>query len=217
MGAFQYLSRLHLDLVEKARLYGYPESSICILEGDEKRLQSKYAEIFLNLNSCKHNRDSRTVLEYGQDLVSSWLFEDFLMEKLSEAGIKIEHSGTDKDREVLPNTRVSASSDYMVSCNDRTRLLELMSDYTGYWAKYGKMELRDSKFKKMQESGSLFLGVSAVDNKYILLDMGEKFESRFIPSYFLYGGKPAYSVKLPKQSMKTLDFQVLAHDIISKI
>ena len=75
MGAFQYLSRLHLDLVEKARLYGYPESSICILEGDEKRLQSKYAEIFLNLNSCKHNRESRTVLEYGQDLVSSWLFE----------------------------------------------------------------------------------------------------------------------------------------------
>ena len=51
----------------------------------------------------------------------------------------------------------------------------------------------------------------------ILLDMGGEFESIFIPSYSLYGGKSAYSVKLPEQSMKVLDFQVLASEIISKI
>lgn len=51
----------------------------------------------------------------------------------------------------------------------------------------------------------------------ILLDMGGEFESIFIPSYSLYGGKSAYSVKLPEQSMKVLDFQELASEIISKI
>ena len=47
--------------------------------------------------------------------------------------------------------------------------------------------------------------------------MGGDFDAKFIESYFLYGGKPAYSVKLPKQSMKDLDFHILASDIIDKI
>ena len=115
----------------------------------------------------------------------------------------------------MPTTKVSASSDCVVSYNGKQRLLELMSDYTGYWARYGKMELRDSKYTKMKNSESLFLGVSTVDNKYILLDMGGDFDVKFIPSYFLYGGKPAYSVKLAKSSMKDLNFKSLVEDIIS--
>lgn len=213
MGAYKNMLGLYPDLVEKARSYGYPESSICILSGDESRLKSEYPDTFNNLNSCKHNRDSRTAMEYGQDLVASWLFEDYLMESLQTAGMTIEGAGADKNREVLPTTRVSASSDCMVSFNGKQRLLELMSDYTGYWARYGKMELRDSKYTKMKKSNSLFLGVSTTDNKYILLDMGGEFEAKYIPSYFLYGGKPAYSVKLPRQSMRDLDFSSLVDDI----
>lgn len=211
------MSSLCHDLADKARAYGYPESSICILRGDETRLRLEYPDAFSNLNSCGHNRDARTAIEYGRDLVASWLFEDFLTENLAKAGIKIEAAGADKDREILLNTKVSASSDFIVTNDGKKRFLELMSDYTGYWARNGKMELRDSKFKRLRELNSLFLGVSAVDNKFILLDMGGEFESMFIPSYSLYGGKSAYSVKLPEQSMKALDFQVLASEIISKI
>lgn len=211
------MSSLHPDLVDKAKQYGYSESIICILIGDEAKLKAEFPETYKNLNSCKHNRDSRTAMKYGQDLVASWLFEDYLMESLQEAGIAIIGAGADKNREILPNTKVSASSDFVVSYEGKERLLELMCDYTGYWAKYGKMELRDAKFTKMTSSKSLFLGVSTVDNKYILLDMGGEFEAKFIESYFLYGGKPAYSVKLPKQSMKDLDFHILASDIIDKI
>lgn len=205
------------DLIERARTLGYPDSSVCILSGNEDLLKSNYPDAHRNLFSCNHNRDRRTPMEYGQDLVASWLFEDMLMDNLKKAGVSVVGAGADKNREVLSNAKVSASSDCLVSYNRKERLLELMSDYTGYWSRYHKMELRDSKFTKMQESKSLFLGVSTTDNKYILLDMGEQFEFKFIPSYFLYGGKPAYSVKLPKEAMKELDFAQLSSDIISRI
>ena len=90
MGAYKNMLGLYSDLLEKARSYGYPESSICILSGDESKLKSEFPDTFSNLNSCKHNRDSRTAIEYGQDLVASWLFEDYLMENLQIAGMSIE-------------------------------------------------------------------------------------------------------------------------------
>lgn len=213
MGAYQNMHGLYPDLIEKAKAYGYPESSICILEGDENRLQQDYPEAFKNLMSCNHHRDRRTPMEYGRDLVASWLFEDYLMENLQAQGITVSGAGADKNREVLPNAKVSSSSDCLVRYNGKERLLELMSDYTGYWAKNKKMELRDAKFTKMQSSRSLFLGVSTVDQKYILLDMSGEFDFTFIPSYFLYGGKPAYSIKLSPTLLKHLDFKQIAEDI----
>ena len=92
-----------------------------------------------------------------------------------------------------------------------------MSDYTGYWAKYKRMELRDAKFTKMQDSNSLFLGISTIDQKYLLLDMSEKFDYKYIPAYFLYGGKPAYSIKLSSDLLKDLDFSQIAEDIKNMI
>ncbi len=213
MGAYQYMLGLHPDLIEKAKSYGYPESSVCILEGDMTILERQFPEAYKNLLSCNHHRDRRTPLEYGQDLVASWLFEDYLMENLQAQGISVSGAGADKNREVLSNAKVSASSDCLVCYKGKQRLLELMSDYTGYWARYKKMELRDSKFTKMQESQSLFLGVSTVDHKYLLLDMSGDFDYSFIPSYFLYGGKPAYSIKLSPSLLKDLDFAQIASDI----
>lgn len=204
---------LHSDLIEKAKSYGYPESSVCILEGDMKKLECEFPVAYNNLMSCNHHRDRRTPIEYGQDLVASWLFEDYLMENLQAQGISVSGAGADKNREVLSNAKVSASSDCLVCYKGKQRLLELMSDYTGYWAKYKKMELRDSKFTKMQESQSLFLGISTVDHKYILMDMSGDFDVTFIPSYFLYGGKPAYSIKLSPNLLKDLDFAQIASDI----
>lgn len=213
MGAYKHMIGLYPDLVEKARAYNYPDSSVCVLNGDELELQTKYPNTYRNLLSCRHNRDSRTPFEYGQDLVASWLFEDFLVENLMNSSLDISGAGADKDREILPHTKVASSSDCIVSSNGKQRLLELMCDYTGYWTETGKMELRDAKFKRMQDSKSLFLGVSTTNNKYILLDMSGEFEAKFIPAYFLYGYKPAYSIKLPNSSMKDLDFAQLASDI----
>lgn len=213
MGAYKHMSELYPDLVEIARAFNYPASSVCILTGDEKELRKSYPGTYANLVSCSHHRDWRTPFGYGQDLVASWLFEDMLMRSLSDAGLTVSGAGADKNREVLDSSRVSASSDCLVSYNGKTRLLELMSDYTGYWTKYGKMDLRDDKFRKMQVSSSLFLGISTIDNKYILLDMGGEYEATYIEKYSPYGNKPVYSIKLPEDKMKNLDFTRLAVDI----
>lgn len=214
MGAYRHMSSLYPDLVGKARGYGYPESSVCILGGDEQEFQQNYPDTYNNLLSCRHNRDMRTPFEYGKDLVASWLFEDFLMERLSDAGLEVSGAGADRNREILPHTRVSSSSDCLVSSNGKQRLLELMSDYNGYWSRYGRIDLRDSKFLQMQNSKSLFLGISTKDNKYILLDMSGDFEFEFIPAHKPYGWKPAYSIRLSENSMRLLDFSRLADDMM---
>ena len=96
------------------------------------------------------------------------------------------YAGADKGRGSLLNTKVSASSDFIVSNEGKRRFLELMSDYTGYWARNGKMELRDSKFKRLQELNSLFLGVSAIDNKFIFCLIWAENSSRYSFRLILY-------------------------------
>lgn len=68
-----------------------------------------------------------------------------------------------------------------------------MNDYTGYWQKKGKMELRDDKYLKLAKAGSLLLGVSLTNYSYFLLDT-KKISAEYIPSHYPYGGKPAYSI-----------------------
>ncbi len=213
MGAYQNMLGLYPDLIQKAKAYCYPPSSISILEGDEIKLKREYPSVYNNLMSCNHNRDKRSPMEYGRDLVASWLFEDYLIEHLQCEGISVSRAGTDKNREVLPNTKVSASSDCLIIYNGRERFLEIMSDYTGYWTSRNKMELRDSKFSKMHESKSLFLGISAVDQKYLLLDMSKDFDIMLIPAYIPYGRKPAYTIKLSKDLLKDFNFRHIADDI----
>lgn len=217
MGAFDYMCWIYPDLVKKATEHNYPESSICILQGNLQRLKEEFPQTYSNLTSCRHHRDRRTPLEYGQDLVASWLFEDSLIQELKNRGLCISKAGADRNREILATAKVSASSDCIVSYLGKNRLLEIMNDYTGYWTRYRKIDLRDSKFSKLQESQSLFLGVSSVDNKYILLDMGKEVEYKYINNYFPYGGKPAYSIKLPENIMKGLDYTLLAKEIMELI
>ena len=145
MGAYNGMSQLLGDLVPIAESLNYPESSISVLRGDMQELQEKHPQTYNNLMSCRHNRDTRTPLEYGQDLVASWLFEDYLMKKLSEVGLAIAGAGADKNREILPNVKVSASSDCEVSYQGKTRGLEVMNDYTGWWKKTHHIDLRDQK------------------------------------------------------------------------
>ena len=106
--------------------------------------------------SYRHNRDNRTPIEYGQDLVASWIYEDSLMAELKKCGLEIECASADKNREILTTAKVSAASDFRVGAGGSYRKLEIMNEYKGYWSKYRRIDLRDDKFNKPNNEDTIF-------------------------------------------------------------
>ncbi len=203
MGAYQQISRMYRDgLLAKATELGYSQANLCILQGDLKSLENNFPECFRNLRSCLHNKDSRSLLEYARDLVASWIFEDTIVQKLIAAGLSASLAGTDQNREILATTKVSACSDCTIAFGGRSRHLEIMSDYTGWWESTGHMELRDAKYAELSREKALFLGICTVSQKYILLDFAGQINARYIPSHRPYGGKPAYSIDINRAALK---------------
>lgn len=214
MGAFTQLSACFRGgLIPTAERLGYSESNLLILEGDEHELRQKYPNVYSALLSCVHNKDSRTYLEYAQDLVASWVFEDYIMDKLSTAGLEIEKAGADKNRTILAHANVSADSDYSVQWEGKSVLLELMSDYTGYWARTGCIDLRDSKYLKLERNRSLFLGISTQDRKFIFLDFNYDIPARYISSHRPYGGKPAFQIRMNNEMLVPFNIEKLVEII----
>ena len=214
MGAFNHLYSYYPEgLVPKAKALNYSESNILILAGDEQRLKTEYPDVYANLLSCGHNKDGRSYMEYAQDIVASWVFEDDVMAQLTAGGLIIEGAGADKERVILSHRNVSASSDCLVSWKGKRVLLELMSDYTGYWTRNGRMDLRDDKYGKLKRSASLFLGISTLDKKFIFLDFSTDVDATFIPSHRPYGYKPAYQIKFDRTSLLPFNVEQLVEII----
>lgn len=203
MGAFKGSQNFFNDpLIDVARRLGYAQDNLLILEGDLQSLQNLFPETYRNIMSCRYHRDGRTPLEYAQDLVASWLVEDSFHEVLNSNGLSAELDGADRNRRILANVRTSTSSDFIISYNDYSRKLELMNDYTGYWARTGSLDLRDSKYQSLSTEQSLFLAVSTNTREFALFDFSEAIYARFIPSHFPYGGKPAYQINITNEMMQ---------------
>lgn len=202
MGAFTgSQSFFKYPLVEVARRLDYYQDNLLILQGDINALSNLFPETYRNIMSCQHHRDNRTPLEYAQDLVASWLVEDSFLKVLNSNGLHAELDGADQNRRILANAKTSTSSDFIVSYNGNSRKLELMNDYTGYWARTGLLDLRDSKYQKLSAEQSLFLAVSTTTKEFSLFDFGETVSARFIPSHRPYGGKSAYEINIAKKIM----------------
>lgn len=207
-------------LVAIAKYFGYSAANIAILEADiedDGSLRAQYPVTYANLLTCRHHRDNRTPLAYGQDLVASWVFEDYFHHYLNNSGIHVTLNGKDKNREILKDSNVNADSDYVLSLNGHEAYLELVNDYGGYWARYHKCDLRDFKWDHLCRlaSGncpSLLLGLDFAGNKYFLKNTKDPQDVIYIPSHRPYGGKPAYSIAL-KNGLRNFTFD----DLIASI
>ena len=200
-------------IIAKAEELGYSAANICILRGDLLALETTYPDVYANLISCRHNRDARTPIEYGRDLIASWIFEDTLVQKLAEGGLTCALAGADRNREVLATAKVSASSDCLISEDGKSRYLEIMSDYTGWWERNEHIDLRDSKYHKLQAEDALFLGVCTTSNKFILLDFSTDLGATYIPAHIPYGRKPAYSIPIRNDTLKPFSIPTLICDL----
>ncbi len=205
MGAFNGVSQFFgRPLDQVACELGYEEDNILILRADQKGLMENYPITYKNMISCMHHADRRTPLEYAQDLVASWLIEDYFLINLSSDHYSILLDGADKNRKILSSARTSASSDFLISKPGFQIRLELMNDYTGYWMKNQVLHLRDAKYTQLQRTGSLFVAVAVPSSSFAIYDFRKDIPARYIPSHALYGGKPAYEIQIPHSMLRPI-------------
>lgn len=202
MSKFESLSDFFgQNIIEYAIEYGYSLPNILILEGNAKRLEEEYPDTYNVLLSCNALKDNRTAMSYGQDLVSSWLFEDYIYDQLKTRGMDIVLSGSDKDRVILPPKKVTASSDYMVyKGEDRRYAVELVTDYTGFWIRNRKMHIRADIYAYLLDNNGFILGVSMKDNErsFGIIEVSPHLPILKLDRHALYGGKPAVEIALPE-------------------
>lgn len=202
---------MKLDVLAKKLKYSY--DNILILQGNEDELKSKFPETYQNLLSCLHNMDNRKPIEYARDLVASWLFEDFMVEKFKQLGYSLILSGKDKNRKILPNIRVGSNSDTIFCYNDQNVNLEIITDFGKFWEKHKVLDLRDDKYNKMLSEKAILLAVSIIDKKFALIPISKSLKIERIPLHKPYGYKPATRIYLENISFYNFDVT----DIISKL
>lgn len=198
MGAFSGLTEFFgCNLAQLAAQLHYSEDNILVLQGDAAHLQKEYPEIYHNILSCKHNRDKRTPIHYAQDVVASWLFEDYLAAKFCQLGRNLTLTGGDRGRKLLPQAKVSSSSDCKYHHNGNILKVEIMNGYTSYWKNQGCLDLRDSKYDQLCADKGVLLCVDTSDRTFAIIDFTEAPPpAEYIPHHWPYGDKPAYRLLL---------------------
>ena len=223
MGAFDGLSNYFHGrnyLIQLAEDYQYNNSDILILEGDEQGLRDNYIDVYQNLCNCLHNRDNRSPIEYGQDLVASWLNEDYFLNELRNDDLDIQLNGADRNRDILPNARITSNSVYRLTntITGNSRLMELMNDYSPFMVRNSALDLRDNKYSSLNNNKSLLLAVSIdTSPKYALFDFNNNIPATYIKSHRPYGGKPAYQVNVEKNSLHNFSIEAIRNQLLGII
>lgn len=146
-----------------------------------------------NLNSAQYsyvnkvcnlrNKDSRSSEEYARDLVISWLVEDMVKDYL-----QLQSNGADQERVFLTRHKIKYDSDFKAG----NRLLELYVNFTNYWTKTKKIDLRMDKYLHLVEKKSLMLGIAFEDLKFYIIDFGKN-EIPFYENYNYFWKKKCYT------------------------
>jgi hypothetical protein len=208
-------------IINIAKRLGYNIENILVLEDKELLLKTEYPRIYGNLESCKHQRDKRSLMEYAQDLVCSWVFEDYLIVNLKNLGLNIEHAGEDRNREILSSSKVSANSDFLINNNNKKLYVELANDYTGYWLRRLQIDLRDDKYLRIKNKlnngdVSVLLGIDLINKKYFIHDFSDEENVKYI-EYHPPFSKPAYSIKLEKNKINDFSFEKVCYELMIKL
>jgi hypothetical protein len=183
------------NLADVAKDYNYSQSNIYILENNFKKLQIEYSDVWKSLQSCKHQRDRRTIEDYAKDLVSSWVYEDTVLIYLKD-NFEIDLYGADSERNILPNSKVSSDSDFCIKKDGELLSVELVNSYTNYWKAYQRIDLRDNKFEKLKDKQAILICIDIYNKEFYLIDLKKSNDNIKYIHYHKPYGKPAYQIFL---------------------
>lgn len=141
--------------------------------------QQSFIDNVCNLN----NRDSRTPSEYARDLVVSWLVEDVIKSYLN-----LKNNGADAERNFLKSRQIKYDSDFKL--NDR--YLELYVNFTDYWIKQKKIDLRMDKHAHLVKHKSLLLGIAFNTYEFFMIDFGKE-DLPFYENYNYFWKKKCFT------------------------
>lgn len=153
-----------------------------ISEANAKRLDE--------LCDIKYNRDSRTPVEYGVDLIFGWLAEDLMFEYLMNNRFKVRRTGVDRDREFLMSKQIKTDLDLEITTSHGTRSFDVYYDAQNYWQKNDKMDVRESKWKELGKENASIICISNAG--FAIIDSST--EHTFAPNP-LWGGKNCATIK----------------------
>lgn len=191
-------SERRTSVYEQAEKFNFSPVNLAILAGNIDYVKANAPETYQNVLSCAHQADARSPFVYVRDIVASWVYEEYIRAVLTRCGFDVELAGADKDRTILPTSKVSNGADYIWHRADGSdRSIELVCDYSGFWAAKCVMHLRDNKYIHLTESKSILLGIDCKNRMVYLIDFAtNQIHARYLPHHHAYGDKPAYQIDL---------------------
>lgn len=159
--------------------------------------------IMVEKTVSSHQKDKRDPIDYCSDLIFGWLAEDAIVMNILNNGIPARLNGSDRNREFLKQSELDTAPDIEIGYSGNTRLLEVFSDWTGYWDQHGKADLRDNKYNRLVKDKALLLGTAPLSKTGFLIDVAEQSHG-FIYNQvqYGYGNKTGYTSKEIKNYIK---------------
>lgn len=199
--------------------FNYSDENYAIMAGDKDYLKKTNSSLFSNSGGKMKRRDDRTDMQYFQDLVAGWLYEDMLILSIHRrnSNIKIRLNGGDSTRCILGH-KVTNEPDFKVIYKNKYILIEMAMSHTNYCYNTGKIHLRNNKREHLISRNSLFLEInteatSAINKKptYALLTSSDLTD--FIKE--IQWGKESDCIFISKEQYKPME--LLTKDIENMI
>ncbi len=119
---------------------------------------------------------------------------------------EIDLYGSDSERNILPNSKVSSDSDFCIKKNGKLLSVELVNSYTNYWKAYQRIDLRDNKFEKLKNKQAILICIDIYNKEFYLIDLKKSNDNIKYISYHKPYGKPAYQIFL--NNINTFSFSI---------
>lgn len=152
-----------------------------------------------NLGNLSHLMDLRNPNTYALELILGWVIEDAILWIFTkDLNLNCTLGSADRKREFLDNPK--ASSDLRIIINSHELFLEIISDYTGYWNKTNKIDLRDNKYNNLKNEDGIIFGIDLLNRKFLIFKVNliDETKVRYTKEYRPFGNKAAYSIPINK-------------------
>jgi len=153
--------------------------------------------ILSEVGNIGFNRDSRSAAAYALDLIYGWIVEDIVIAYLKSNGFTVTKTGADNDRRFLKGGAIKSDLDIEIVLNGKAVKYDIYFDANGYWAKYDKIDIRESKWNTLVKQNASMLCISLEGVAII----GTDTEHTIAPNS-AWGGKNSATIKGIKAQLK---------------